>query len=1074
MAKLSAILNPFTADTANLKNTFLDNEAYYCRLIWNVTVVAFLTIFSVHFAFIQEVNIYVIIVALIVTALFLFIRNLITKNQLGWVKFLLILVIYGGLFFFDLVLGNEIGVYFYYFSFVTAVATIFKWHSHKKWIITVALLPLLLNVISYFIRTNFDAAIFPINPKWMQASFWFNCIFSFIIVVVQILYFSYTVSLREDRSLQAELNLKALLDTASANIRTINTDYEITSYNKGFVDSVEKFYGYEIFNGFNIKEKLFTHVNYSEALKSIYIKVLGGERVNVEYQSNDNYFELIAAPLLDKHQQITGAIFYDRDISEKKKKENDLQQLSLNLQTLIDNTQGAIWSIDKWYKVIAVNASFQKNIKTFFDVDINIGDDILDLNENGNYPVRFKEYHVRVISGQKIFEQYQVRDGFFEIKAEPLRDTNGEIIGATFHNLNITQRKENEKKLEQFSSNMQSLIDNTNDSFWSVDGDYKIITASRVYKEDMIRIFNTEVYIGYDVKQFFDHPKYPASWKQQYLDVFSGKEIRVNYEFENLHYELNARPIFNDNDKIIGAAFYTSNVTEKYKSEQKQIQSEINLQSLIDTNVGSIWGISTDYKLLACNTKYKLNAKKRYGLDITTGYDLRLLFEYPEYPQIVKTYYESVLKGEALHEVLEDEGAIFEITGVPILNNNEVVGAALFSEDVTEKRKSEREIIQAIEKAEEASKAKARFLSNMSHELRTPLNGVIGMTNIIVNEPILEHQKSHLEILKYSSDHMLSLVNDILDFSKIEEGKIELEKSHFNLNATIDKTAIIFSAQAKEKELQFITDTTGIENIELQGDITRLRQVLNNLLTNAIKFTEKGSVGLHVSKVKEINKAQCLIKFEVVDTGIGINKNNISKIFESFTQADADTTRKYGGTGLGLTISRRLIELMGGKLEVKSKEKKGSSFSFELVFDYYNYETNGVEHVAEEAMYMFDNLKVLVAEDNKINMLVARKNLQKWNIEVQEAENGKIACEKFAKQKFDLILMDMEMPVMDGLTAVELIRKTDTEIPIIALTAASFENMHQYLRDKGLNDYLQKPFMPKELNQKINRLINFS
>jgi signal transduction histidine kinase len=1074
MPKFSDILNPLIADSANLKTTFLDNEAYYCKLIWNITVASFLIISGVHFALIQEVNIYVIIAAVAVAALFLFIRQLIRKNQLAWVKFLLIVAIYGGLFFFDLVLGNEIGIYFYYFSFVTAVATIFKWHIHKKWIITVAILPLVLNLISFFIRANFDPAIFPINPKWTQASFLFNCFFSFIIVVIQILYFSYTVSLREDRALQVELNLQTLLDTASANIRTINTNYEITSYNKGFADSVEEFYSFQVANGFNIKEKLFIHVNYPAELKEMYTQVLNGERINVEYKSNDAYFEMIAAPLLDKDNNVTGAILYDRDISEKKKKENDLQQLSLNLQTLIDNTQGAIWSIDPWYKITAVNAAFQKNIKSFFDIDINIGDDILDLKENGTYPTRFKEYHVRVMSGQKIFEQYQVLDNFFEIKAEPLRDAKGKIIGATFHNLNITQRKQDEKQLEQFSSNLQILIDNTNDSFWSVDVDYKIITASKVYKEDMKRIFNTEVYIGYDVRQFFVHSKYPAEWQQQYLDVFSGKEIRVDYEFENLHYELTARPIMSNDNKIIGAAFYTENITEKYINQQKLKQSEINLQSLIDTNVGSIWGIDTNYKLLACNTKYKLNAKKRYGLDLTAGFDIGLLFKYPEYPQMVKTYYKAVLRGETIHEVLEDEGAIYEITGVPILNNGEVVGAALFSEDVTEKRKSERETIEAIEKAEEASKAKARFLSNMSHELRTPLNGVIGMTNIIFNEPILDHQKEHLEILKYSSDHMLSLVNDILDFSKIEEGKIEFEKSPFNLNATIDKTSIIFSAQAKEKNLQFITNSHDIENIELVGDITRLRQVLNNLLTNAIKFTEKGSVGLNVTKAKEVNETQCLIKFEVVDTGIGINENNINKIFESFTQADTDTTRKYGGTGLGLTISRRLIELMGGKLEVKSKEKKGSSFSFELAFDYYSNTHNKQTSHETEKEYSFDNLKVLVAEDNKINMLVAKKNLQKWNIEVSEAENGKIAYEKFIKQKFDLILMDMEMPIMDGLTAVALIRKTNTEIPIIALTAASFENMHQYLRDRGLNDYVQKPFMPKELNHKISRLINFS
>jgi signal transduction histidine kinase/ActR/RegA family two-component response regulator len=558
---------------------------------------------------------------------------------------------------------------------------------------------------------------------------------------------------------------------------------------------------------------------------------------------------------------------------------------------------------------------------------------------------------------------------------------------------------------------------------------------------------------------------------EQYKYVFAGNNLFETYTFEDRHYELNARPLLNSRNEVIGAAFYANDITEKYTNAQELQQSEINLQTLIDNNYGSTWCINSDYTLLACNQKYKADIKSVFDIDVTPGYDIRELFKHPLYADWLVNYYKRVLSGESFNETYEARGHIYELTAVPLKNlQNQLSGAAFQLDNITEARKSEMELITAKEKAEEASRAKARFLSNMSHELRTPLNGVIGITNILLSEAHLDAQKQSFDVLKYSSDHMLSLINDILDYNKIEAGKIEFDKSPFNLADFIDKTAMLFDTQAKEKQLTLLVKKDSMLNREVLGDTTRLTQIFNNLLANAIKFTESGMVSLEAVISKKISDKECIIQFSVTDTGIGIDENKVSKIFDSFTQADADTTRKYGGTGLGLTISRRLIELMGGKLNVQSIPGKGSSFYFALTFECR--QEQDMKPLKKELQHLepFSNLKVLLAEDNIINRMVAKKILEKWNIEVYQAENGEVALALMEQHQFDLILMDMEMPVMDGLTAVKKIRQTNSTIPIIALTAASFDDMHSFLRNNGLNDYVQKPFNPEELNQKIRKL----
>ena len=406
---------------------------------------------------------------------------------------------------------------------------------------------------------------------------------------------------------------------------------------------------------------------------------------------------------------------------------------------------------------------------------------------------------------------------------------------------------------------------------------------------------------------------------------------------------------------------------------------------------------------------------------------------------------------------------------VPFLDNNKRF-LKISILDISEIKMAQFELMKAKQKAEVASNAKSRFLSNMSHELRTPLNGIIGSSNLLLQESYLPDQKSHLEILKYSSEHMMSLINEILDFNKIEAGKFELERVPVDMQLFLKKLIAQFSVQAQAKGLKLITDIDEHLDIEFLTDETRLNQVFSNLLSNAIKFTHHGSITLVAKKIFSTSQ-KATIQFMVKDTGIGIAANKQQEIFESFTQADVNTTRKYGGTGLGLSISKKMVNLFNGELMLKSEEGKGSTFYFTLELLINENRKMYINEDRVKQLTVFSGVKVLVAEDNAVNMSIAKRFLTKWGIEVSEACNGREAVELFQKEKFDLILIDLEMPEMDGVTALTEIRKLNTAVPAIAFTAAVYDNMRADLLQKGFMEFVPKPFRPEDLHSKIATLI---
>jgi signal transduction histidine kinase len=383
-------------------------------------------------------------------------------------------------------------------------------------------------------------------------------------------------------------------------------------------------------------------------------------------------------------------------------------------------------------------------------------------------------------------------------------------------------------------------------------------------------------------------------------------------------------------------------------------------------------------------------------------------------------------------------------------------------------RKYIKAIVKQKKKTEEAAQAKAKFLSNMGHELRTPLNGIIGASNILSKENFLPEQREYLNILKYCSDHMLGLVNDILDYNKIEAGQLELHPIEFNLKTALEKSMIPFHNRFKEKGIALKIAIDEKLNAEVKADDIRLVQIVNNILSNAFKFTETGFVKLEANVIDEKDD-RVKVSFVVTDTGIGISLQDQFRIFDSFWQVYDESTRKFGGTGLGLTISQKLLLMMGSMLKVQSAEGKGSKFYFDIEFPLIR-KAEVKEVVVEDVNDLTDH-RILIAEDNMINMMIAKKMLQDWNATVTEAVNGAEALKILQSDKhFNLILLDLEMPEVDGYTAMKEIKRLYPNIPAIAFTAALIDNdMLQNLFDIGFTDCVLKPFKPQELLSKIRK-----
>ena len=368
-----------------------------------------------------------------------------------------------------------------------------------------------------------------------------------------------------------------------------------------------------------------------------------------------------------------------------------------------------------------------------------------------------------------------------------------------------------------------------------------------------------------------------------------------------------------------------------------------------------------------------------------------------------------------------------------------------------------------------ASETKDMFLSTMSHEIRTPLSAVIGLTDILFSEEYLPHQMENLKALKYSSEHLLGLMNDLLDFNKIKSGQLKIIEKDFSLQSFLENIRVQFSIEAQKKGIEFsIVEENNVPDI-IKGDKLRLSQIIKNLLSNSLKFTEKGIIILRVINIG-INSNEISLQFNVEDTGIGISKSQQKTIFDSFVQADPETSVRYGGTGLGLSISKKLLKMQGSDLFVESDLGKGATFSFIITYKLCNrLNIYNPEKIKQLPIYTPLNINVLVAEDNRVNMLILKRYFIKWQVNYTIAENGEEVLKLLSSPNndYDCILMDLQMPILNGYETTKIIRNlTDPEksfTPIIALTAFSPTELKKEMEHYKFNGLISKPFNPKEL-----------
>ncbi len=521
------------------------------------------------------------------------------------------------------------------------------------------------------------------------------------------------------------------------------------------------------------------------------------------------------------------------------------------------------------------------------------------------------------------------------------------------------------------------------------------------------------------------------------------------------------------------------NDIENLRSIEKILQIfDIELIRALSGNEAKGKIINTDFALTLINVK----------LPDMSGFDFVKLFQQIDKRKYLPVIFLSTISIENHSEFKDIESYAFDFILKPFIPKILIGKVKIFLNIYEQKKKLEflldeqkqinHELINAKTKAENATKAKSIFLANMSHEIRTPLNGIIGVTEIISHMDLSKEQKKYLNIIQISSNSLITIINDILDFSKIESKQVELENIKFNLYDEINEIIKILSYAAKDSYLDLIVNIENDVPKFIIGDSVKLKQILINIINNAIKFTKKGSVKLEVN-VEKIVGNKVNIKFQITDTGIGISEAGQKKLFKTFSQAETSTMNKYGGTGLGLSISKSLAKLMNGKIGVISKEGEGSNFWFTAQFELAKKtKVLKIDTPDKEILQTEEKLSVLLAEDNIINQKVAMFNLNKMGYDVDVAINGVVAVDKFKNKKFDVILMDIQMPEMDGIQATKVIREIEKQtnvekkVLIIAMTANAMKGDREYFIKAGMDQYISKPFKSVELKNLIHENID--
>jgi PAS domain S-box-containing protein len=797
----------------------------------------------------------------------------------------------------------------------------------------------------------------------------------------------------------------------------------------------------------------------------------------------------------------------------QKERDSEILRQGIVFETFAELLPEMIMEIDTGGHVTFMNTQGMMTLG-FDNNDLTHGVSLPELFLPGDLDRLMKELSDLTKPGQITFDEYilinkQKRNVSVLFHAGPIIIRN-RVTGYRCVLTDVSKHKDYEQKLSNEKAMLEHLIDAAPEAIVLTDFDGRIMRINKGFS----KLFGFEPEEANN--RMIDDLVVPDEFREEAIKIDevalangtgSLETIRMDKLGNRINVSLIASSVISNDQTIAFLGIYRD-ISREIKSRlMMEIQYNISTVALQDSDIfdiyptivkeiGKLWNVNNFFIALYNSEKDTLTfpffADERDHFQETaakntlTGWVIR--------------NNKAVLLDEIDILKIEKTGAISLVgspckiwMGVPLKMDDEVIGAlclqdykaidAFNNDDLQvfefianqivltlQRRRMLDNLITARKKAEEAAFSKQQFMSTMSHEIRTPLNEVIGITNLLYQSNPRDDQMEYIKTLRFSANHLLTLVNDILDYNKMEAGKIVFEKTEFDLVSMLEDMKRSYSHRALEKGISFTVEKADDLPRSLIGDPVRLNQILSNLLANAMKFTSEGGVRLKAS-VKEQQQGRALLEFSVADTGIGIASEKLELIFESYAQASADTTRKYGGTGLGLAICKRLVDLQGGTIGVVSEPDKGSVFTFTIEYSLPATDAKAAVPGAADLMKRLMGKRILVAEDNKINFFVANKFLENWGVIVTHVENGSLALEEVKSQEFDLILMDLHMPVMDGIEATRHIRELSdrniSQIPIVALTAAVMSEAQDKIDNLAINDYVLKPFKPQDLYDKI-------
>ena len=783
------------------------------------------------------------------------------------------------------------------------------------------------------------------------------------------------------------------------------------------------------------------------------------------------------------------------DITSRKLAQAALKASEYKYRVLVTTLQEGIWVLDDQMRTTFVNPRMAEMLGyTVEEMMLTHLFDFMDEQFRKTAERNF-ERRRQGIKEKHDFE-FQKKDGsciYASLETAPLLDEAGKFVGALAAVADITERKQAEEALREGEEKYRLLVNNASESIIvAQDGLLKFVNPTAL---NLLGVYSEQEIIGRPFPEFI-HPDDRKMVVENYRLRIAGKAVLPRYAFRVAArdgivkwVEINAALI--EWQGRPATLNFLIDITERKLVDEARLESEKRFRAVFETAIDSIFIKDALLKYIQANAA------------------MERLFGLPSSEMIGKTDDDLFGKEAGAHvremdlrvlagEIIEEEHTkpvngvfhTFHVIKSPMRESDgEITGLCGIARDITDRKHAEEELKRARDAAEDAARAKSEFLANMSHEIRTPLNGVIGMIGLLLDMDLNAEQLEYAKIARFSGEILLSLINDILDFSKIEARKLELEKLDFDLRSMLDETTDLLAVGAHEKGLELVGTVDSTVPSRLRGDPGRLRQILVNLGGNAVKFTNAGKIVIRACLESE-DERNVTIRFSVSDTGIGIPTNRLDILFSPFTQVDGSTTRKYGGTGLGLAISRQLAELMGGMIGVQSEGGKGSTFWFTVVFEKQLNHLESAEELSriEERRAIYGStggpilsqtvkrkLRILVAEDNPVNQKVAQAMLRKMGLEADVAANGLEAVNALQTIPYDLVLMDCQMPEMDGFEATREIRRQGSKalnpgIPIIAMTALAMQGDREKCILAGMNDFIAKPVKRRELAEMLTRL----